>query len=320
MIEEILWQGIKIFELQNNRLRARISPLHGANLFDLLDKKSEQPLLRTPSSPQELFERPQFFGIPNLLPPNRLKGGKFTWQGETFEFPKNDGHGNHIHGVVMDKPWRFSHLEDSDEHTSLTLTLDVVDHVECYQALRRKLKLSVTITLEDAVCKHQFVVENLDTKAVPIGYGAHTWFHLAGGRSAWNITVPFEKIWELDEEILPTGAFLSGEKIKALATGLSLKEKKFDTILFRGKHDPLVSLEAATGMKILYCVSDAFKHWVLHTPDDDPNALAIEPYSWITNAPNLALDPSDTGLSVLGPGDSAVFTQEISLSSSLVCP
>jgi aldose 1-epimerase len=73
-------------------------------------------------------------------------------------------------------------------------------------------------------------------------------------------------------------------------------------------------------MKILYCVSDAFKHWVLHTPDDDPNALAIEPYSWITNAPNLALDPSDTGLSVLGPGDSAVFTQEISLSTSTLCP
>jgi aldose 1-epimerase len=315
MIEEVLWQGVKIFELQNSRLRARISPFHGANLFDLLDKKHNFSLLRVPQSLQDLVERPQFFGIPNLFPPNRIKNGKFIWNSERFEFPRNDEAGNHIHGVLMDKEWRFSHLDDSDDKTSLTLTLDVVDHLECYQALKRKLKFSITITLEDAVCKHRFLVENLDVKDIPIGYGAHTWFNLEGGRDVWSLIVPFEKVWELDEEILPTGDFLSGERIRELTTGMPLRDKTFDTILYRGPNDASVLLQSNTGYRINYCVSDNFKHWVLHTPDNDLSSIAIEPYSWITNAPNLSLGGDVTGLIVLRSGSSIEFVQEISVST-----
>src|SRR5262249_4683208 len=68
------------------------------NVFDLLY-----------SDPQ-LFAggKPTRSGIPILFPfPNRIRDGRFTWQGKDYQLPLNDpSQKNAIHGFACFKPWR----------------------------------------------------------------------------------------------------------------------------------------------------------------------------------------------------------------------
>ena len=90
----------------------------------------------------------------------------------------------------------------------------------------------------------------------------------------------------------------------------------FLKIFLRGEKTPLVVLTSDCGCKISYEVSDNFKHWVLHTPEDDMNSISIEPYSWITNAPNLIKGKEEAGIIELASGESITFRQEISCASN----
>src|SRR5438105_6790040 len=63
-----------------------------------------------------LYRDPAFFdeakptrsGIPILFPfPNRIRDGRFTWEGKTYQLPLNDATGKMaIHGFVCRTPWR----------------------------------------------------------------------------------------------------------------------------------------------------------------------------------------------------------------------
>src|SRR5262249_35744138 len=46
-------------------------------------------------------------GMPILFPfPNRIRGGRFVWEGQTYSIPPNDPAGNAIHGFACRHPWR----------------------------------------------------------------------------------------------------------------------------------------------------------------------------------------------------------------------
>ena len=204
-------------------------------------------------------------------------------------------------------------MDDSDERTAISFTFDFFDHVDVYQGFPRLLKLTFKVCLQNNTCTNELLVENLDTRDAPIGFGMHTWFHLEGGKSKWSLTLPFEKVWELDEEVMPTGTLLSGEKIAAVKQGVSLGDKIFDTLLYRGNASPVATLIDTSGYKIEYEVDSAFKHWIAHTPTDDDSTIALEPYTWVTNAPHLKLDPDLTGILTLRAKESLVFKTVIRL-------
>jgi aldose 1-epimerase len=58
----------------------------------------------------QLFDngRPTRSGIPILFPfPNRIRAGRFTWEGKEYQLPLNDStQQNAIHGFACRKPWR----------------------------------------------------------------------------------------------------------------------------------------------------------------------------------------------------------------------
>src|SRR5712691_5710938 len=58
----------------------------------------------------QLFDngRPTRSGIPILFPfPNRIRAGRFTWEGKEYQLPLNDStQKNAIHGFPCRKPWR----------------------------------------------------------------------------------------------------------------------------------------------------------------------------------------------------------------------
>src|SRR5215475_1987829 len=62
--------------------------------------------------------RPTANGTPILVPfPNRIAGGKFTYEGKTYSLPLNDHGVNAIHGFAFDMPWKvIAEGADADGH------------------------------------------------------------------------------------------------------------------------------------------------------------------------------------------------------------
>lgn len=298
------WSGTEIYKLENNDLAVWVSPNHGANIFRIKDKKKGIEILHHAVSPEKLSKEGEYWGTPVLFPPNRTANGRFDYRGQEFQLPINTPEGHNIHGLLLHKSWRFNSLSEADGVSSLSLTLDFMDYPEVLECFPIPLHFEMKLILTGRVLSQQVLITNRGTSDAPVGLGLHTWFHLAGGRDRWNITMPFSKIWELGDEVMPTGELLNLKEMKALCEGISLRDKNFDTIFYIGNNKPCITCTRDDGYSFTYEGSDTIKHWVLHTPTDYTDVLSIEPYSWVTNAPNLSVDPAVSGFRVIKSGES----------------
>ena len=68
--------------LDNGKFRAEIVPEIGGNIISLRHCASGTKLLREPSDLRELAEFPARFGMPVLFPPNRIRDGRFAFEGK----------------------------------------------------------------------------------------------------------------------------------------------------------------------------------------------------------------------------------------------
>jgi aldose 1-epimerase len=67
------------------------------------------------------------------------------------------------------------------------------------------------------------------------------------------------------------------------------------------------------GIKIVYSCDEAFNQWVIYNADGHSGFLCPEPYTWVTNAPNLPLPAEATGFRAVAPGETAVFSTHVTL-------
>ena len=97
---------------------AEICPERGANLVSLTKPELKMRSLRTPDSLDDFTNfNPYLWGVPVLLPPNRISGAKFEFEGREYVFPMNEpAIGNFIHGMLHE--------------TALPCTEQAFDHAE----------------------------------------------------------------------------------------------------------------------------------------------------------------------------------------------
>jgi aldose 1-epimerase len=125
---------------------------------------------------------------------------------------------------------------------------------------------------------------------------------LDGKPEQWTFQLPVESIWELDPDAMPTENLLPPGPYSELTAGISLAGQNMDTIFQIGSN-PVKAVLSKEGYSITYSASEAFKQWVIYTKGLAQDYICIEPYTWVTNAPNLRMDPAITGFSSLAPGE-----------------
>jgi aldose 1-epimerase len=87
---------------------AKILPELGFNCFEFRAAIGDRTVDVLDAVPgfAEGEQRPSGSGIPILFPfPNRIRAGKFSWNGREYSIPGTDKWGNAIHGLCMDRPW-----------------------------------------------------------------------------------------------------------------------------------------------------------------------------------------------------------------------
>ncbi|WP_308535178.1 aldose 1-epimerase family protein [uncultured Mobiluncus sp.] len=303
-------------ELCAGQYRAQISPF-GGGLWSLTC--AGKPLVVTPPVPHQGLSRvsPVPFAAGCLLAPwpNRVDGGNFTFQGETYQIEINEpDRRNAIHGFVRERPWELD-PETSDNNAAVRLTLEMEPQLGWPWGLKYVMNWSVDATQG---LRGELRVSNLSAAPCPFGFGWHPYLS-AGGASLDECTLS-----------ISVGNNLVLDPVRNLPTGL---ERPADTVLGQARPVALHGLwldhafrtqpEPDGRVRAALCRADGLGtelsagpwcRWLqIYSADPahqeafpgvrDGRALAVEPMTCPPNALNRNQD-----LLVLASGESRSFT------------
>lgn len=309
---------VVILEESGGAAQAAVAPVHGFNCYRWRARHATAgPLDLLYADPQSFAGgRPTRSGIPILFPfPNRIRDGRFTWDGKEYQLPRNDPAGkNAIHGFPCRRPWRV--VEQGADAGSAWVTAEFqgsVDAADARDLWPADYRLRVTYRLAALTLRIEAFVENPAGRPLPFGLGYHPYFRVpfAGGDpAAYRVSVPAGSFWELQDN-LPTGRRrpLGERPVCDLSAPRPFDTLQLDDVLtgLPGPSQPGSVLSprgavtAPGGVALEVRAVPAFREVVAFTPPHR-QAVALEPYTCVTDAINLQARGVDAGLLVLPPG------------------
>lgn len=260
---------------------------------------------------------PYHAGIPVLFPfPGRIRSARFRFQDRDFQLTRRDGRGNALHGFVLDRPWT---VEEQDESR-------VVGAFRGFSAdpgLRRRwpadFRLTVAYELHGCSLRCSYRVENPDERPLPCGFGLHPYFRIplgAGRTENCRIRVPVSACWELDQ-LLPTGRTRPATGPLSLSDSLPFTRMELDHVFgglgAKSGRCRAVIEDPRRGRAFSMEFDEGFHTCVVYTPPHR-RAVSIEPYTCLPDAFSLEARGIDTGLRILGPGES--FSGQVEIRAS----
>jgi galactose mutarotase-like enzyme len=184
-------------------------------------------------------------GFPLLAPwANRLSQDRFRVAGKRVDLTKadvhRDGNGLAIHGTVTALPgWRIHRLRPA----RLDAVLDY-DRPELLAAFPFRHRLEVSVALSERGLGIETAVVAPEDGPVPVSFGWHPYFRVAGPRTRWLLGLPALAHLELDERAIPTG-----RSAEQRAERRPLGDRIFDDLyVLRGRR---FSLEGRSGGVVL---------------------------------------------------------------------
>lgn len=312
----------RIWVLEDDRGQAmEISPSRGFNWYRWVvqvpgETEGVVPLELMFATNEFFTEgRPTRSGNPILFPfPNRIRDGKYTWQGSTFELPTNDpARKNAIHGFVCRSPWRLVEQGADAEAAWVVGEFQASRDGSAAQALwPADYLIRVHYRFEGRKVRLSATMVNTDKKDLPYGLGYHPYFRVDpfGGEETL-ITVPARKYWPLDGN-LPMGERLPVDGPRDLRQDRRCGDLQVDDVLadleISGRNEEGLAVigslrHPALPRKLEVLAGPEFREVVVFNPPHR-QAFCIEPYTCTTDAINLQQRGFDGGWRLLGPGQS----------------
>lgn len=296
---------------ENDFLRAVLVPNWGNNLISLLDKRRNIEWLRAPLSKEQYLQNPLLYGNPVLFPPNRIEGGHFVFKGNPYNFGINEVDKNNFnHGLVYDKAWKLVRISKEDEDATVVTSFDSEDYPELTRQFPHHFVIQMTYSLRRNTLTNETQIRNLGSHEFPWGLGFHTsipWPITSNEESPQGeILAPVGKRWLLNERNLPTGELV--DTTQQIDTSRSLDDVFL--VSKTGKNEPVVS---NSGLTLKYTCDANFTQWVFYNGGTKSGFMCVEPYTWVTNAPNLDYPSSITGLQTLPPDETRVLQTDLTI-------
>jgi len=232
--------------------------------------------------------------------PNRLRGGRYTWDGEEHQVPiDKPAEGNALHGLVRWRAWRVT------DRTADAVTMTLRLHPSPPYPFSLDLTARWALTDDGLAVTHS--ATNVGDRAAPYALGIHPYVTVGGLVDQARLTVPAASWLPTDEHSIPTGrAPVEGTEYDFRA-GRVLGPMTVDTAfadLQRGADGAArVVLEGERTVEVW--VDEAFGWLQVFSGDTLPQVerrrrgLAVEP---MTAPPNAFV--TGEGVLRLEPGDS----------------
>ncbi|MEL7222639.1 MAG: hypothetical protein AAGJ93_15055 [Bacteroidota bacterium] len=194
----------KLYTLEHTKVKQaiRFVPERGGCLLSLVMEGQE--LLDGYQTPEEVdFNTWGKSGV--LYPfPNRLKGGKYHWQGQDYQFPVNDTElNNALHGFGMTRPLVIVSQELGKDEAIIRMEGSYSGELPYYPwpftfGFDYHLKTS-----------NEFIVKmwarNDGDTPIPMGLGWHPYFQLDDTAAACSLQLPTLDMVGIDQQMIPTG-------------------------------------------------------------------------------------------------------------------
>jgi aldose 1-epimerase len=137
--------------------------------------------------------------------PNRLRDGRYTWEGEEYQVPISEPErGTALHGLAMFQRWQPVVVDDAAHREGAAATLEL--RLAPGGGYPFDVLLSITYRLTATGLHVQAAATNLGTRAAPYGIGFHPWLSPGEG-SLDDCTIRIDAATRVtvDDRLLPTG-------------------------------------------------------------------------------------------------------------------
>ena len=318
-IEKTSVNGIPAIRLHAGGYAASICPSMGANCFQL--ERGGASFLRTPPSFEVFRENPNVYGLPLLFPPNRIRGGKYQFQGREYRLPVNEiERGNHIHGFLSSAEFSLLGAETAGDACRTAFAYEATREAP-YSSFPHEFRVVLSYSLDGRGLTQRLEVENRSDSDMPIGLGFHAAFNCPflplTSPDEYRLQLPVSEELLLDgATFIPTGevsqanhliSALCGEGVRPQGGAISSH--------FRGERDSpgrAVLSHVPSGRAIAYEADPLFAFWMVWNQGGDKGFICPEPQTWMVDAPNSALLPEENGFRALHPGASIVLRSTLS--------
>ncbi|HVJ83646.1 MAG TPA: aldose 1-epimerase, partial [Planctomycetia bacterium] len=244
----------------------KIAPAAGANAYSLVHEGREY--LRQPKNLKDLPG--VAYGSPVLYPmPNRVRDGKFAFEGKTYAFKPNNG-ANFIHGLVHSAPWELLGRTMGRDSETAHLRLVFKPGTPWHDGFPFPHVLKLDIRVAEGSVRWTYTVDNsAGDRPVPFGFALHPYFPYQGAREKTLLTVPAETRMEARDG-LPSGKLLpvAGTPFD-FRSPQPLSGKFLDDVFFGLKPEAPAKVEfLEIKRRLVFAASADFGHLVVWTPKD----------------------------------------------------
>lgn len=229
---------------------------------------------------------------------NRIKDGKYEFEGKIFQFEKNQTEEqNALHGLVFDKTFNIIHQNIKDD--SISVTFEYEEH-QLSKGFPYTYNIQVTYTFTETSINMRVDIVNTDTKPFPFTLGWHPYFTSTNLYDSYVDFDSDEKI-VLGERNITAGTEPTDNKL------IQIKDDFFDDCwALNSGH-----VNFKTPNYVLKFDATGNNNYLqLYTPPRK-NTIAIEPTTGVSDSFNNSI-----GLKTLQPNDTYSITWSIKLNNN----
>jgi aldose 1-epimerase len=283
----------ELVTLQAGDLTLQLHPETGGSIARL--RLGDTDLLR-PAGDAEIAARdPRQLGSYPLFPfSNRVRHGRFPFQGRTYQLALNFGdHPHAIHGNAWQRPWRL----DSQDGASARISFAHDPGRDGAAAWPFAYSATQSFRIAPDGVDVELTLRNDDARPAPAAFGLHPYFPKT---PQTRLTARLSGMWRADATLIPVE---HGPLPPALDfnAGRALRGVECDNC-FTGWSGPAAIDWPERRLRLSLEASPEFGNLVIYVPPGR-DFFAVEPVTNINDALNLAAaGVKDTGLVVLAPG------------------
>ncbi len=238
--------------------------------------------------------------------PNRIKDGKYQFNGEHYQldinFPQEN---NSIHGLLYDAPFDVINANANEEKASIELMHQYNGNSKGF-GFPFTLKLVYTYRKNELVCATSVI--NTGNKVMPYSDGWHHYFTTGSSVDSLELLLPVTHKYVVDQQMIPTG---EKEKFETFSNPKPIHETEFDDcFVLNGQSGQVKLRDPEKNITITLTTErgEGKYNFVQVYIPEDRKTIAIEPMTCPPDGLN-----NKEGLIELAPGESKDFLFTISV-------
>jgi aldose 1-epimerase len=178
-----------------------IVPEHGACLLDV--KIGDQSIIDGYQTIEELLKNEGSKSAILFPFPNRLKGGKYNFEGKSYQFPINEKITNNaLHGFAKHQVFSLEKINCSKNQAEIHCRHQNKGNNPAYPfAFRLDVKMRIS---DPDSFEIELLFKNESSQKILVGLGWHPYFNCFGNLDQVSLQMPHCQFVEIDEFAIPT--------------------------------------------------------------------------------------------------------------------